>query len=283
MHILVTGGAGFIGSHLVDSLIQNQWDGCGWTKNYNITVIDDFSTGKRANVRKHRKNQEIIEKDLLSFKTTRKYDIIYHLASDANARSQELSVYEKNVALTKKAISLLRKGGKFVYASSCSIYGNNPFPKEEDSFAPLGFYAMSKVIGEAIVKETVKNYNIFRFGNVFGERQAAANNSFIVAIIKEALSKNKKIKLFNSGKTKRDYIYVKDLVRYMLEIQETGTFNLGTGSMIKTNDLVKASKVLYEDGGFVPEPREVCLNIQKLKEHVTIWNTKDIYDFLRGN
>jgi UDP-glucose 4-epimerase len=280
MEILITGGAGFIGSHLVDALVANQYDGCGWTKHYDITVIDNLITGKRENIQDKLDAINFIEKDLLKEDEKKKYNLIYHLASDVNARNNDLATYENNIALTKKAISLLEEGGHFIYASSCSVYGDKNHPKETDGYAPLGLYAISKVIGEEIIKNSGIQYNIFRFGNVFGERQDGAADSGIIAIIRECKKKMKPLQLFNKGKTKRDYIYVKDLVSYIRQPALSGIFNLGSGCMIETKKIVKYSRVKYEDGGFAHEPRNVRLNIDKLKSFTGLVKTASVYDFI---
>lgn len=274
MDILVTGGAGFIGSHLVEELLKSD---------NNIIVVDDFSTGKFDNIQigKNR-NISIIKKDLLDYNSNKKFDKVYHLASDTNARNTDLVTFEKNIELTKKAITLLKKEGKFIYTSSCSIYGNNIFAKETSNFAPVGYYAISKVIGEKIIQDNIENYIIYRFGNIYGEKQDGTLETGILAIIKNAQKTKNKIKLFNKGETWREYVYVKDLISYMLKINRNGIFNIGTGKLIKTMDLITEANVKYIDAGKVQEPKKVRLNIKKLLSITEKIKTKDVFDFIRG-
>lgn len=288
MKICIIGAAGFLGSHLVDYL--SQYD------DSKITAIDNLSTGDMNNL----KNVNIVEdenknigknilffkQNIIKFKYPRyKYDYIYMLASKTNARNNNVNDFMCNIELVKKAIDLpLKKKGKFIFSSSCSVYGNNKNAKETDELDPMSLYAYSKYIGEKIIEQTLlpENYCIFRIGNIFGERQNTSQECGIISIIKEALNDGSVVHVFNKGNTKRDYIYVKELVKIMhIFSQEQGIINIGSGEMHKTLNIIKKSKVQYDfDNAIHKEPKFIRLNIDKIK-NMKLKPKINILDYIR--
>jgi UDP-glucuronate 4-epimerase len=256
-HILITGGAGFIGSHLVDRLLsEGDW---------RITVVDDFNDFyapaiKRDNIREHLKNSnyELIEADIRdnvalekAFAET-KLDCIVHLAARAGVRPslKEPQLYvETNINGTMNLLELARKHGvkQFVFGSSSSVYGVNekvPFAEDDPIFNPISPYAATKAAGELICHTYSHLYAMrivcLRFFTVYGARQRPD-----LAIHKFArlISAGKPIPVFGDGSTRRDYTYVDDIiagVRAAIDYDETNyeVINLGESRTVELRELI---------------------------------------------
>ena len=224
MHILVTGGAGFIGSHLVDSLLA---------EGVEVTVLDNFDSFydrqvKERNIREHRNHERyrLIDGDLrdaesLNEQLTARFDVIVHLAAMAGVRpsiERPLTYQDVNVTGTQNLLEIARrqKIPHFVFASSSSVYGVNPrVPWSEDDYVlqPISPYASTKVSGELLghVYSHLFGFRFIalRFFTVYGPRQRPD-----LAIHKFAhlISSGRPIPLFGDGSTRRDYTYVDDIV-----------------------------------------------------------------------
>jgi len=224
MHILVTGGAGFIGSHLVDSLLADGVE---------VTVLDNFDSFydrqvKERNIREHRNHERyrLIDGDLrdaesLNEQLTARFDVIVHLAAMAGVRpsiERPLTYQDVNVTGTQNLLEIARrqKIPHFVFASSSSVYGVNPrVPWSEDDYVlqPISPYASTKVSGELLGHVYSHLYGFrfiaLRFFTVYGPRQRPD-----LAIHKFAhlISSGRPIPLFGDGSTRRDYTYVDDIV-----------------------------------------------------------------------
>src|SRR5688572_26455257 len=224
MHILVTGGAGFIGSHLVDSLLA---------EGVEVTVLDNFDSFydrqvKERNIREHRNHERyrLIDGDLrdaesLNEQLTARFDVIVHLAAMAGVRpsiERPLTYQDVNVTGTQNLLEIARrqKIPHFVFASSSSVYGVNPrVPWSEDDYVlqPISPYASTKVSGELLGHVYSHLYGFrfiaLRFFTVYGPRQRPD-----LAIHKFAhlISSGRPIPLFGDGSTRRDYTYVDDIV-----------------------------------------------------------------------
>jgi UDP-glucuronate 4-epimerase len=220
---LVTGGAGFIGSHLVDSLLADGWD---------VTVLDNFDPFypepvKRANVEQHRANPrwrlseiDISDADALA-RIDGTFDVIVHLAAKAGVRpsiADPLAYQRVNVAGTQALLEFARARQitQFVFASSSSVYGVNPrVPWSEDDHVlqPISPYASTKVSGELLGHVYSKLYGIrflaLRFFTVYGPRQRP---DLAIHAFARRLLKGDTIPMFGDGSTRRDYTYVDDVV-----------------------------------------------------------------------
>ena len=260
--ILVTGGAGFIGSHLLEELIKN--------KNYNITVVDDLSTGKIENISSLLPFKVVFYKkriqDMISFFEREKFDIIYHLGAKANTREKGMGDFIDNVMATESVVKMLRPNGHVYFSSSCAVYGDQKFVAEESPFQPISPYGYSKWMNELTIKDNCKNWTIFRFSNVFGERQDGASEMGLVGVIEYHLKNNKTITVFNQGKNYRDFIYVKDVVKALTTIHKTDIFQIGQNKIYNVLDLVKLSEVIYKFGAYNKEVESIKLDNTKIKK-----------------
>ena len=254
--ILVTGGAGFIGSHLVDRLLSED----AWR----VTVVDDFNDFydpaiKRANVERQKQNSNyrIIEADIrdrsaLEGVFDEKYDCIVHLAARAGVRpslEEPLLYTESNVAGTLNLLELARAREikQFVFGSSSSVYGINakvPFSEDDQIRQPISPYAATKAAGELLCHTYTHLYGIrcicLRFFTVYGPRQRPD-----LAIHKFArlINDGKKIPVFGDGTTRRDYTYIDDIiagVRAAIDYQDSDyeVFNLGESRTVELRELI---------------------------------------------
>jgi UDP-glucuronate 4-epimerase len=255
MHILITGGAGFIGSTLVEFLLKLGME---------ITVIDNFDDFynpeiKRINIAPFLSHPKfhIVEIDMHDLpdtnKVTGEFDMLIHLASKGGVR---LSIYQKeiyhqvNVEGTRKVFEYVVKTKipKVVFASSSSIYGNSkelPWHEEISPLNPLSPYARTKLLCEQMGIEFSNNYNFnfisLRFFSVFGPRMRPDLAMFSFS---EKMLRGETIHLFGNGSSMRDYTYVDDIVQGIyLAIQysekQIDTFNLGYGEAHSLIELVQ--------------------------------------------
>ena len=249
MKFVVTGGAGFIGSHIVEALAES----------HEVVVIDNFSSGKRENLSMFADSINAIQgsiTDLPLLKDACKgADGIFHLgaiASVARSVDDPFITHETNLTGTLNVLLAARdcRVKKVVFASSSAIYGEEPtLPKREDMHPdPRSPYAVSKLAGEYYCNVFSELFGVktvsLRYFNVFGPRQdphseyAAVIPKFITRILN-----NQPPLIFGDGKQTRDFIYVKDVVQAnMLAMQSsiTGTFNIGSGQSTDLNTLASS-------------------------------------------
>lgn len=245
MRTLVTGGAGFIGSHLVDQLISNGHD---------VAVIDDLSSGNPANLR-HHTNVELVEADVRGEGLGEIVDklapeVIFHLAAQIDVRASvadPVADAETNIVSTIRLAEAARRAGvrKIVHTSSGgSIYGvPEDLPISEtcppDPHSP---YAASKLAGEQYLNVYRHLYGLecsfIAPANVYGPRQNPHGEAGVVAIFSENLLHGQPTKIFGGGTNTRDYVYVEDVARaFVLAAGDKGNgmrFNIGTS--IETTD-----------------------------------------------
>ena len=255
--ILITGGAGFIGSHLVDRLLsEGDW---------RITVVDDFNDFyspaiKRDNIREHLANQnyKLVEADIrdkvalaIAFADTN-FDCIVHLAARAGVRPSlhEPQLYvETNINGTMNLLELARKRGvrQFVFGSSSSVYGVNekiPFAEDDPIFNPISPYAATKAAGELICHTYSHLYDMrivcLRFFTVYGARQRP---DLAIHKFAKLISEEKPIPVFGDGSTRRDYTYIDDIiagVRAAIDYDKTNyeVINLGESRTVELRELI---------------------------------------------
>jgi UDP-glucose 4-epimerase len=236
MRAIVTGGAGFIGSHLVDALVARGDD---------VTVVDDLSSGKREHVSPDARLvvHDIREPLLLDA------DVVFHLAAQADVgTSVERPVFdaEVNVLGTVNMLELARATGAVVVFSSTggAIYGDVDAPATEDSpLEPVSPYGMAKLAAEGYIAGWRRVHGlrtvVLRFANVYGPRQSSALEGGVIAIFLERLAAGEETLVFGDGEQTRDFVHVDDVVAGLLAAagRDTGTFNIGTGVETSVNRL----------------------------------------------
>jgi len=245
--VVVTGGLGFIGSHLVETLVEEN----------DVTVIDNQSTGKVGNLdHLGDARPEVIEGDVVALNLPEifdGYEYVFHLAALPSVQrsiDEPLMSNQSNATGTLKVLIAAKESHiqKVVYASSSSVYGDTAgLPKSEDMcIAPKSPYAVTKAVGELYCTAFQQVYGLrtisLRYFNVFGPRQdphshyAAVIPKFITAILS-----NRSPTVYGDGKQSRDFTFVKHVVEANIracESSETGTFNVACGRSITLNELI---------------------------------------------
>ena len=257
MRILVTGGAGFIGSHLVEELLSNE---------HEILIFDNCLTGKKENL-EITGNFTFINDDFgseNSLELIEKFDpdICFHLAAQS---SVVVSVenpaldFEHNILQPIKLIQVLLKSNckKLVFTSSGGTIFGEPtvIPTAEEDYAdePESPYGVAKKRLNELIKIMLKNssmkYSILNLSNVYGPRQDPHGEAGVVSIFANKYLKNEEPTIYGDGEQTRDYIYVKDVVSALIKaskIEENHFLNIGTGIETSVNDLANSMKIQFK-------------------------------------
>ena len=248
--VLVTGGSGFIGSHLVEKLIELK---------AKVTVLDNFTSGNLKNLKNVITQVNLIYGDIRShytcIKATKNQDFVFHtaaLVSVPKSTKHPITCNEINVKGTENLLkaSLQNNIKTFVLSSSAAIYGNkNDICSEEDKPNPQSPYAESKLQGELLCKQYSKQHNLncvsLRYFNVYGEKQNPAGEyAAVVAKFKENLIYRKPIVIFGNGKQTRDFVHVSKIVEANLKIALKNNlngvvYNIATGKSISLLELLE--------------------------------------------
>lgn len=244
MNILITGGAGFIGSHLADALIE---------AGHRVTIIDNLSTGTREFINPE---AEFIEADIrnqesLSFFKTHHFDAVYHEAAQTMVPESVKDPHfdaDENIMGLLSILEAARKNDvrKVIFSSSAAIYGDNPaLPLLETEIpAPTSFYGLTKWMTEHYLALYHKlyglHYTILRYSNVYGPRQGAHGEGGVIYIFAKLLAENQPLTIFGDGTQTRDFINVHDVVRANVAALIKGDqsiCNVSTETEISMNDL----------------------------------------------
>jgi UDP-glucose 4-epimerase len=249
MRAVVTGGAGFIGSNLVDTLIARGDD---------VVVVDNFATGKRANVNPA---ATLVEHDIREPFTV-DADVVFHLAAQADVQtSMKQPEYDAavNVVGTVNVLTAAQDA-QVVFASSGGAgYGECDEPATEDApFLPLSPYGIAKKCGEEYLAGWNRIHGTshvsLRFANVYGERQDSGLEGGVVAIFLERMARGEPTVIYGDGEQSRDFVFVADVVAALLATvgRSGGPFNVGTGRALSVNDLHAACRRV---AGVAEEPK----------------------------
>jgi len=296
MKVLVTGGAGFIGSHIVDRLIQEGHD---------VVVVDNLSTGKRKNINRdaHFYKMDILNSRIEKIFKKEKPDLISHHAAQMDVRRSVADpIFDAQVnvlGLLNLLENAVRYGTKkVIFASSGgAVYGEQQvFPAPETHpLHPVSPYGISKLAGEHYLyyyqQVAGLNYVALRYANVYGPRQDPFGEAGVVAIFSQKTLMNDQPIINGNGKQTRDYVFVEDVVEaHMAVIEKSikGIFNVGTGKETSVNQLfrhlvdISGAKVKEVYG---PEKRgeqiRSVLDYAKIKK-ATEWEPKvELYDGLK--
>jgi len=255
MNILVTGGAGFVGSHIVDILIEN---------NHQVTVVDSLITGKKENINPQAKfyQIDIRSNELENIFQQETPEIVYHLAAQAivpPSIEDPLNDQDVNIGGTINILELMRKyqAKKIIYSSSAAIYGNPvSLPvKEEHPIQPISPYGLSKSAAEQYIKLYFRmygiDYTILRYANIYGPRQTSDGEGGVISIFIDKLKNNQPLTINGDGRHTRDYIYVGDVAKANLKALQHGSravVNISTGIAVSLNELVETlTRAVDED------------------------------------
>jgi UDP-glucose 4-epimerase len=265
---VVTGGAGFIGSHVADAFLE---------RGYAVVVVDDLSTGRAENVpaRARLEQVDITDAEALG-RAMEGADLVAHLAAQASVTvSVERPEFDGqvNVLGTLNVLDVARRASApVVFASTGgALYGDDaPRPTPETAAArPLSPYGASKQAAEAYVETWTRLYGlpnvVLRLGNVYGPRQSAHGEAGVVALFSEKLATGEPPVMRGHGRPTRDYVHVSDVAQAFVtaaESRRAGTFNVGTGVETST---ARVLELLASAAGASPEPRQEELRSGELQ------------------
>jgi len=298
MKILISGGAGFIGSHLCDALIHEK---------HNVVVVDNLLLGSVDNIGHLIKNDMFIfyQEELLDYESINdifckeKFDIVFHLAANSDiAKSlDDPSVDFNNTFLTTyNLLNLMKKHDvkKIVFASTSAIYGdtNKKIVEDFGPLFPVSHYGAAKLSSEAFISSFCENYGmqawITRFPNVVGER---ATHGVILDFIKKLRDNQTELVVLGNGEQYKPYLYVKDLVEAIIYVwknsdEKINYFNIGVESRTKVKDIARMvieemgleSAIKYTGGsrGWVGDVPEFNYSLEKI--HGLGWKAKNSSD-----
>lgn len=255
--VLVTGGAGFIGSNLSNKLLELGFD---------VAAVDNLSTGSAGNLLKEVKlyNIDITDRRLYEIFKKEKPDYVMHEAAQADVhRSMREPGFDAdtNISGTINVLECCRMTGvkKLLHASSAAVFGHPDYLGIDESHRqnPISFYGLSKKISEEYIRFYGKvfglNYTILRYSNVYGDRQSTRGESGVISIFIQNMLRGKKSIIYGSGEQSRDFIYMADVVKaniYALERGDNEDFNIGTGIGTSINGLFAALSNIIEASGY---------------------------------
>lgn len=285
---LVTGGCGFIGSHIVDYLCKN---------NHKVTVIDDES-GEQVYKNKKAKYHKLCITDPKTKKLYKDVDCVFHMAAKARIQkciADPFETYRTNYTGTLSVLefSKFHKVKKIIFSSTSSIYGNNKSPqKESDEPDCLNPYALSKLNAESLCKNYSDLYDlniiILRYFNVYGPRESKKGPyASVLGIFNRQKIKNKPLTIVGDGSQKRDFISVYDVVGANFSAYKCkknfNIINVGSG---KNHSILQIAKMISDNYVFLPkrpgESKETLADIAKLK-NILKYNIKcKIEDYIKN-
>ncbi|MEK4523175.1 NAD-dependent epimerase/dehydratase family protein [Psychrobacillus sp. FSL W7-1493] len=252
MRVLITGGYGFIGSHVADRYFK---------EGYDVFILDDLSTGQKENITFKHKGYILSVEDSKCEEIFRAYhfDVVVHLAAQVSVSKSLINPKrdtEINAVGLVNILSLSQKyhAGKFIFASSAAVYGmNEQIPlQESDLCNPISPYGISKWLGESYCEKWRELYSyesvVLRFSNVYGPRQSDKGEGGVISIFLDRALEGENLEIFGDGEQTRDFIYVGDVADAIYRVANShlnGIYNLSTNSEISINELVDLMKELH--------------------------------------
>lgn len=253
LNILVSGGAGFIGSNLVDRLIK---------EGNKVVVIDNLSTGKTENVHNKAKiyQLDICSKKIVDVFKKEKIDIVYHKAAQVDVqKSIEDPILDVNVNIlgTVNILEACKETNvkKIIYPSSAAVYGEPKYLgiDEKHPISPISSYGISKYTPENYIRIYNELYNIdytiLRYSNVYGIRQDSKGEGGVIDIFMKKILIGESPSIFGDGSITRDFIYVEDIVEANIKALNRGSeevLNIGTGKGTSIKELFNMMKEILE-------------------------------------
>jgi UDP-glucose 4-epimerase len=299
MKYLVTGGAGFIGSNIVEGLLH---------RGHSVRILDNFSTGRRENLHQFVNDTELIEGDIRSLSTVYRavdgVDFVLHqaaLPSVPRSIADPVTTNEVNITGTLNVLIAARDRGvrRVVFASSSSVYGYDPRqPKHEDMRPrPMSPYAISKLAGEVYCTVFTRLYSldtiILRYFNIFGPRQDPTSQySAVIPKFLGLMLRNRRPTIYGDGKQSRDFTHVTNIVLANLKacesevLPEERIFNCAGGNQITVQDLViELNRILNKDVNPIfsdPRPGDVKHSFADVSRAVHFLNYVPSVPFQEG-
>jgi UDP-glucose 4-epimerase len=284
MKVLITGGAGFIGSHLTDRLLEVGAE---------VRILDDLSTGKRENLPDH-DALEFIEGDIrdteMVSRCLKGVDAVVHLAAIASVQASiddPIRTHQVNFDGTLNLLEASRRTGikRFLYACSAAVYGDAASVPVSENVAlnPLSPYAVDKLTGEYYLLHYHRKHGLaatsFRFFNIYGPRQDPSSPySGVISIFVNCLQRDRPVTLFGDGSQTRDFVYVADLADLLARAVSGldgvgGVFNVGTGvrysllQLLECLEKLSGSKIVRRhEAARLGDIQHSCADVSRLKQ-----------------
>jgi UDP-glucose 4-epimerase len=292
--ILITGGAGFIGSHLTDALTKNKQD-------WKVHIFDNLTSGSLQNIKQHlsKPNFSFIKGDLLNPLDIKKlghnnYELVFHLAANPEVRvsfTHPNIHFQQNIVATYNLLEHLRKNQNnpnIIFTSTSTVYGEAskiPTPENYSSLKPISVYGATKLACEALITAYSHTYGlkaiIYRLANIIGPR---SRHGVIYDFIQKLKRNPKKLEILGDGTQKKSYLYINDCIEAMLlglekstrpiEIYNIGSedqINVKTIAQIVINEMqLKNVKLIFTGGvdggrGWKGDVKNMLLDINKIK------------------
>ncbi|UUX91265.1 NAD-dependent epimerase/dehydratase family protein [Methanoplanus endosymbiosus] len=286
MYSVITGGAGFIGSHLVDALVK---------RGDKILIIDNLSSGNLDNITEHIESGKIefLKADLLSDGWQDSFagaDRIYHIAADPDVRASAVTpapIFDNNVAATENVLEAMRIHNvpEIVFTSTSTVYGEAtviPTPEDYSPMIPISIYGATKMACEAMIASYAHSFNmkawVFRFANIIGERN---NHGVIWDFIHKLKENPKELEILGDGKQVKSYLSVTGCVNAVLFAVENSDetfnfYNIGSEDWISVTEIgeiiteemnLKGVPFCYTGGdrGWVGDVPKMQLSVEKMK------------------
>jgi len=258
MKALVTGGAGFIGSHLIDALLR---------RGYHVTCFDNFSSGKMEFIQHNLDKIQLIKGDLLNREEIKKalesVDIVFHLAANPDVRLGEHDTkvhFQQNIVATYNLLEEMRIAGikKLIFTSSSTVYGEAekiPTPEDYGPMIPISLYGASKLAAEALIMAYCHTFDmetkIYRFANVVGPR---STHGVIYDFIHKLLRDKTKLEILGDGSQRKSYLYIDDCIDAMFfgmkSEKQIDVFNIGSEDWVNVK---RIAEIVSEEMGLHPE------------------------------
>jgi UDP-glucose 4-epimerase len=295
MKVMVTGGAGFIGSHLVDALISEA---------ASVSVIDDKSSGNYTFFNSAaRFYQASVNSDTCEdFILTEQPELIFHLAAQSDVQTSVKNPNldaDTNIFGTVRLLSACQKAGvkKVIFSSTSAVYGDLQKEKifESDPTSPVSSYGLSKLTGERYIQLFSKlyglDYTILRYANVYGPRQVPKGEGGVVAIFIDSIRKGLPLQIFGDGNQTRDFVYVKDVVKANLAAVNQGNgrvLHVSSGQCTTINELADYLAKIAErllPINYLPERkgdiRHSCLLNREITKYLNWRPTVSLFEGLK--
>lgn len=275
MKVLISGGAGFIGSHVAEFLRE---------RNDCVLVIDDFSTGKSENLNNFlTMGGKSAYADVTSFQDVMKVfqdfkpEVVVHLAAQAAITTSIENPQRDLIVNGLGTLNMLEAAKKywvkhFVFASTSAVYRENKYfkTKEDAPLEPNTPYGVSKLAAEMYVRSMFPGAVVLRFGNVYGPRQTPIGENQVIARMMRHFIFGDKFMIFGNGKQERDFVYVEDVARAVVSALrgEGGVYNIASGKSTSVNEIAGIVENIFDIPGYAWEHtetedarRHVCLEI----------------------
>ena len=293
MKVIVSGGAGFIGSHLVDALID---------RGIEVHIIDNLVSGRKVNINPQAQLHvvDICSEEASKIIMNIRPDAFYHLAAQADVgKSVQYPKYDGDVNIigTLNMLEACRKAkvGKFIFASTSAVYGNlnSELLSEDEITVPASFYGLSKLTAESYIRLFYElyrqSYTILRYANVYGPRQLPKGEGGVVSVFLDRIQKGGHINVHGDGEQTRDFIYVKDIVAANIAALENGdqeTIHVSTSQKTSINEILSLVTDIHgmTISRKLTAPREGDIKHSCLcnKKAINLLNWKPLYTIEEG-